>query len=864
MDLTLLLFFRELMTAFDATIDTADGSPFFQQVMTPLLTRIGPDPLSGSAEEYVADLLASVYGDELDVTPPSDLRQLLVRPQSVIVEALRREISQNRSIRALGDYEKMTREELGARLTDFFVTLKNGGTVSLSVRVYFTAPQSRTFSTLTRFFTGSGLGFYPVSAQSISSAAMSFNVEGSLYYVDVDVAAEGTGSAYVVGRNDIIGVEGITGVARVANLRSAASVDDDETKEDAVARARASITQRNLSTLRGIGVTVPEDLGSFSDLKVIGAGHPLMQRDQILGPAAIAGIPGGVRGRTSPNLGAGAACHIGAHTDLYVRRGLPSVESMDIASLADVGYRVFASPRGYTQAGAGTQVWQDDYGNFVVNGVRVGDVLRVDDLERTITAVAAYTLTFSGGALDGGQFARTYEVVRRTAGSLTIPLYDLVAEVGGSPLIDTDLGPIRPVPGDENLTPLVLGGSRVASSANRASENVLMPILRVTKIELLDSLTYEPTGITFPEAELLGVRTPDGLLGGGGGTKAAGKARLYFREAISAYVTPGTTFRLGSWLYRVVNYDGDRRGYVAATGRIQNWSGSYKVTLVGAQFGDGRIIPGDRVVGTSFLSTYMVTAVAVNGGSTILTVREEAGDSWFTATTLTENLTVCPGIRAADAVVDDVYGMYFLEVEVEASVNGAGGNVSAGSTLTSASGVVADGWHLRSPSPYTSFTCRDLPYLQVSDWPEDETHLTEDTSSYALRVTYEAAPFVRDVQTYVEDDANACVGEDLLVRHFLPSYVRATLRTNAPQAAGTTALRTWLLGLVAGNDLQVSDLVDALKTAGSTYTKLPVRAVVLRANGDRTWTLDDSEDSVTTDAAHNFLPDGTYLAASAP
>lgn len=862
MDETLLQLFRELLASYDPEIDTTEGSPFYTQVMSPLLRRIGPDLLSGNAEDYVVALLDATYGDEIDTGPLSDLRNLLIRPMSVVVEGVRREISKNRAVRALSDFETMTRAELAARLTDHFTTLKDGGTVALSVRVYFPSPQSRTFTTLTRFYTGAGLNFYPTSTQAISSAEMSFQVEGSLFYVDVDVQAEDRGSDYVIAAGAIIGVEGIAGVARVTNLRSAAAVENDETKAEGVERAQDSITQRTLTTSRGIRVTLPEDLGAFTDLKVIRAGHALMQRDQVYGPVAISGIPGGVRGRTSPDLAAGAAVHIGAHTDVYVRRGLPSGESLDVSLLQDVGFRVFASPRGYTAAGAATNTWEDATGNFVVNGIRVGDILRVDDQERQVTNVTAYALTFSGSALPGGQFGRTYEIVRKTSGYLTLPLYDLVAEEDGAAVVDDDLGPIRPVPGDPARTPLVVGGSRVASSFNRATENVVLPILRITEIEVLDSLTFEPTDVTLPMAHLLGVRSPGGLAGGGASTKASGRVRCYFRDAISVFAGASTAFKVGSYTYRLVTYDGTRRGLVQATGRVvDQGGGEYKVTLTGTQFADGRIVAGDRVVGTSFLGTYAITGVTAGSGVTVLTVREEGGD-WFEAETLLENVTICPGSLQADLPFDDAFGLYYLELEVEASAVGAGGDLAAASALTHSGGVVADGWRLKSASAHESFSSRDLPYLEVSAWPEDETYLLEDTSSYALRITYDTAPYVQEVQSYVEDDDNGCVGEDLLVRHFLPSYVRALFVTSLG-SAGKAALDDAILALRAGEELQVSDLGDALKAAGANYTKYPTRLVVLQANGDRTWTLLDSQDKVTTDEGHNFLPDGAYLSASA-
>jgi hypothetical protein len=70
--------------------------------------------------------------------------------------------------------------------------------------------------------------------------------------------------------------------------------------------------------------------------------------------------------------------------------------------------------------------------------------------------------------------------------------------------------------------------------------------------------------------------------------------------------------------------------------------------------------------------------------------------------------------------------------------------------------------------------------------------------------------------------------------------------------------------LRSGEPLQASDLVDALRPGGSTYTVLPLNLLVLRHDGDRSVTLEFSQTAITTDGAHNFLPDGSYVSVSAP
>lgn len=863
-DPTLLELFQELMSAYDPDIDTSEGSGFYEAVMRPLLQRVGPDPLEGDAEEFVAAVLDAEYGDELDTGPLSDLRRLLIQPLSVVVRAWRREASQNRATRSLQDYELMTREELSARLSDFFITLRSGGTVQTSVRVYFSAARAQTFTPSTRFFTGSGLNFYPTNQVSITREEMSFQVENGEFFVDVSVEAEEAGSSYVIEAGEIIGVDGIPGVVRVTNRSSAAPVEDDETKAEAVERALESITQRTLTTARGIRVTLPEDLGSYDDIRVVEAGDPLMQRDLLFGPTSLSGIPGGVRGKTSPNLSGGASIHVGGHTDVYLRRGEPVQQTLDIKNLRDVGRRVWAADRGFTAGGPDTNTWQDLTGNFADNGVQPGDWLRYGTEERQISTVGAYSLTFSGDPLPGGLFGRTYEITRREANRMLVPLADLVAVEDGSPVLSEDDEPIMSTPGSASREALVDGGSRVAATDNIAQSNVPLPLLRITQVELLNSTTLAPTGILLPNAQVVGAEVIEDLEGGAVGTQAAGVVRVYFLDECSAFARPDARFSIGAWTYRVRDYSSPDvpRGYVFATARVIDvGGGTYRIVISGEDLTD-RIQPGDRVVGSAFLETYAITAVAEVGGSTHLTVREEDGD-WFTATTpAAEAVTICPGVLKDDAVTDS-RGLAYLDLYVEAVNSGAGGNALRETFLT-VSGVEADGWVLQSPSEHESFSSRDLPYLNFSAWPDDATFFTDDEAAYAVRITYESASYVAEAQAFVESEENAPVGEDLLVRHLLPAYVRLNISSDVGSPAGVPALEEHLLGLRSGAALQASDLVDALADAGATYTVLPLTLLVLEYAGDRTVSLRISETQVVSSEAHTYLPDQGLISVSAP
>ncbi len=52
-DTTMIALIQELMEEYDSSIDTSSGSSFYTTVITPLLKRIGGDPLNTDVEKLV-------------------------------------------------------------------------------------------------------------------------------------------------------------------------------------------------------------------------------------------------------------------------------------------------------------------------------------------------------------------------------------------------------------------------------------------------------------------------------------------------------------------------------------------------------------------------------------------------------------------------------------------------------------------------------------------------------------------------------------------------------------------------------------------------------------------------------------------
>lgn len=851
----------ELAAAWDPTLDVSEGSSFRTSFLTPLLERAGGSPLDVDTETFLANLLEETY-DDVDVSTFSAMRDLVIRAFTVMAQPFRREVEGIKLTQSLNNYESMTRDELNALLGNYFTSLDDGSKAGGTVRMYFPSPQSVVVTPLTQFSTGSALNFYPTQVQSISNVQMSFQQSQSLYYFDVIVEAEEAGSAYEIGTGEVTSVTGISGVTRVTNLARFTGGLDAETKAEGVARVRNSITIRNLITSRGASFVIPENFPAVDTMQVIGYGDDEMDRDIVYGPVAISGIPGGFTGSRNPDLAIGEHIHIGGKTDIYVYQQEPDTDNLDIEDLTDKGRRVYAAATGFTQGGAATSTFEDSTGFFTRRGVVAGDILIIEGGEYTIANVTSDTeLDISPSTLDGGLYSQTYEVVRRTAGVVTVPLYDLVAVDNNGDPVFTDAGdPATPTPGSYTNASLLDGsGNLIAKADNVASANISLPLSRITTIEFLDPITLEESGQIIPMRDLLRSESPSAFTGGAVGMLASGTIRLYFRDAVNCYVDRGTTtFTHDGVTFRPVAEVGQTAGGTAGvpdhlTNEI-TVSGDYTSTVaVGDRF--------EFLSGSSTNSIFCITGIAYNGGSgkTIFTVRETLADYFTAPEASSQNWEIHIGILEANMTQDATTELYYFDVEVEALLTGTSGNKSA-NTLFEASGVVTEGWSLKTTDSVTSFSVLELPYLQVTEWVNDTTDIFEAFTAPAIRISYEYTSIVADVQAFADSDTERIVAEDVLIRHFVPSYIRTSMSVRGiSTTASKAAIVDFIDSLDPTEDLEVSDIIDTLYTAGATKVLLPETLVALTQSRDRSWSMTYDRDSLVSSRIQHFIADQDYI-----
>lgn len=295
--LDLQAFLQQCAASFDENLDVSSGSPFDTQVIQPTLRRLGTDPFTVDLSTFLSDRLRQAFPDM--ATDEGDaLTDLLVKPATLLWDPFVREVFRIRNSLSFKDPTTLTTDEAEALGANLFSDRNTGDFAKGTGRMYFTQPRTVTVSPINFFTSKTGLHFFPDGTQAITPAEMLLNQDGSLYFFDVNLVAEGPGTTYNLGPNELINVANMEGTAKVTNLRRFQSGVDEETSAAYVGRTQQSLTERSMVTLRGIGARVPAAFPAVTRIAVVGFGDPEMQRDVIRGGGLGAVLAGGVLGQT--------------------------------------------------------------------------------------------------------------------------------------------------------------------------------------------------------------------------------------------------------------------------------------------------------------------------------------------------------------------------------------------------------------------------------------------------------------------------------------------------------------------------------------------------------------------------------------
>jgi hypothetical protein len=276
-------FLQDLLLRFQPDIDLSTSSRAQVELIEPIITRIGLDPFDTDIATFVKSRVSQMFPN-LAIEETQAIEDTLINPMQVLLEPIVREIKLAKLRQGgVANVESLSDEEVDSLMGNFFEARQSGGYARGTIRVWFLAPQTVTFSLIQVAATRSGLRFIPQPTQTISAALMALNRDGSEYYVDITYRAENRGDEYNIDRNEIVSISNLPAAARIRNLNRFQGGLPRETSPSFVGRVETTLSDRTLTVQRGILSELNNNFPAIRSTQVIGMKDPEMRRDIVKG-----------------------------------------------------------------------------------------------------------------------------------------------------------------------------------------------------------------------------------------------------------------------------------------------------------------------------------------------------------------------------------------------------------------------------------------------------------------------------------------------------------------------------------------------------------------------------------------------------
>jgi hypothetical protein len=277
----------------DPTLDLSPGSPYSVSVIQPILQRLGTDPFTVDIGLFIQTTLNQQFPD-MPTKEGDAITDLLVKAGIVLWNPIVREITRVANNLSFANPTILTSDEAQALGANLFASIESGKYATGVVRIYFASPQSIGVTPANFVTSQEGYHFFPTQSQSIRVDEMLLNIDGTLYYFDVNVIAEAPGSQYNIAADDVVTIANVASATRITNLVAFANGIDAQTVVEYVNSIEQGLTERSLVTERGIIFQVENTLSEVVSCFPIGFNDPEMERDVLtgggLGPILAAGF----------------------------------------------------------------------------------------------------------------------------------------------------------------------------------------------------------------------------------------------------------------------------------------------------------------------------------------------------------------------------------------------------------------------------------------------------------------------------------------------------------------------------------------------------------------------------------------------
>jgi hypothetical protein len=292
-------FIRQQAALAFPSADVGPGSPFDVRVVQPLLRRLGTDPFTVDLSTFLYTRIQQAF-PELSIDEGDALTDLLIKVNTLLFDPLTREISRISRCQSFKDPTVLTVEEAEALGANLFSERTRGDYSRGTARLFFGQPQNVSVSPVMFVTSKTGLHFFPTENQSVRTAEMLLNYDDELglYYFDVNLIAEQPGSQYNVGPDSLVTIANVSSVVKVKNLRRFQFGEPAEGAVEFADRSKQELTERSMTTLRGVGAKLTKAFPELRRLNVVGMGDPEMQRDVLSGGGLGEPVAYGVTGMT--------------------------------------------------------------------------------------------------------------------------------------------------------------------------------------------------------------------------------------------------------------------------------------------------------------------------------------------------------------------------------------------------------------------------------------------------------------------------------------------------------------------------------------------------------------------------------------
>lgn len=270
------------MRIFDPGLEVERGSDFYQKVLLPLQQRLGPDLFTTDVRAFLMDLLTRNFPD-LALSQLDALTEALVVPLEVALAPVTAEITRVHRSRSIRNPDQLTEDEADDLGANFLQERERGNTAKGVIRAYFNHPQVKRVDLTHVFTTTSGLSFVPTEVQTITAEEMLLNQEGSLYYMNVSVAATSPGGQYNIEPHQITSVRGLNGAVKVTNLARFQGGLDEQTAQEFIAELPDRVGSEGMTQPSGIINALKRSFPALTRIAIVGHGDPEMKRDLLQG-----------------------------------------------------------------------------------------------------------------------------------------------------------------------------------------------------------------------------------------------------------------------------------------------------------------------------------------------------------------------------------------------------------------------------------------------------------------------------------------------------------------------------------------------------------------------------------------------------